>query len=295
VKANATRKVRASCVLIIALSFLAIVPAQQRVDKAMSTQASLGEFLYVPEGSSLRRLCLGHEGLLANIYWTRAVQYFGRKRIDESPRMDLLGPLLRIATDLDPQLLIAYRFGAIFLAEKPPRGAGKPEEALQLLRKGIVANPDYWRLWQDLGFIYYWDLKDYDAAARAYQAGSERPGAHQWMKVMAATVAAEGGAYATSRLLWSQIYREAENEQIRRNAEEHLAAFSAQDDLSRLNLQLEEFAGREGRPASSWQDLTALGMLREIPRDPSGTPYRIGRDGRAQLGPGSKVDLKLLQ
>ena len=294
-KANAIRKVRASCVLIIALSFLAIVRAQQQVDKALSTQASLGEFLYVPEGSSLRRLCLGHEGLLANIYWTRAVQYFGRKRIDESPRMDLLGPLLRIATDLDPQLLIAYRFGAIFLAEKPPRGAGKPEEALQLLRKGIVANPDYWRLWQDLGFIYYWDLKDYDAAARAYQAGSEQPGAHQWMKVMAAAVATEGGAYATSRLLWSQIYREAENKQIRRNAEEHLAAFKAQDDLSRLNLLLEEFAGREGRPASSWQALTALGMIREIPRDPTGVQFRIGRDSRAQLGPGSKVDLKLLQ
>jgi hypothetical protein len=261
----------------------------------MSTQASLGEFLYVPEGSSLRRLCLGHEGLLANIYWTRAVQYFGRKRIDESPRMDLLGPLLRIATDLDPQLLIAYRFGAIFLAEKPPRGAGKPEEALQFLRKGIVANPDYWRLWQDLGFIYYWDLKDYDAAARTYRAGSERPGAHQWMKVMAATVAAEGGAQSTSRLLWEQIYHEAENEAIRQNAEEHLAAFRAQNDLGQLDALLEEFARRAGRAASSWQDLMALGMIREVPRDPTGVRYRIGRDGRAQLGPGSKVDLKLLQ
>ena len=292
---DSTRKIRASCVLILGMSFLAIVPAQQRIDQAFSTQGNSGEFLYLPEGTSLRRLCLGHEGLLADIYWTRAVQYFGRKRIDQSPQFDLLGPLLRITTDLDPHLLIAYRFGAIFLAERPPRGAGKPDEALQLLRKGIVANPGYWRFWHDLGFIYYWDLKDYEAAARVYRAGSERPGAQQWMKVMAAAVATEGGAYNTSQLLWSQIYREAENEQIRRNAEEHLAAFKAQNDLGQLNLLLEDFVRREGRPASSWRDLTALGMLREVPRDPSGSPYRIGRDARAQLGPESKVDLKLLQ
>ena len=292
---DSTRTIRASCVLILGMSFLAIVPAQQRIDQAFSTQGNSGEFLYLPEGTSLRRLCLGHEGLLADIYWTRAVQYFGRKRIDQSPQFDLLGPLLRITTDLDPHLLIAYRFGAIFLAERPPRGAGKPHEALQLLRKGIVANPGYWRLWHDLGFIYYWDLKDYEAAARVYRAGSERPGAQQWMKVMAAAVATEGGAYNTSRLLWAQIYREAENEQIRRNAEEHLAAFKAQNDLGQLNLLLGDFVRREGRPASSWRDLTALGMLREVPRDPSGSPYRIGRDARAQLGPESKVDLKLLQ
>lgn len=292
---DATRTIRATCALILAVSFLAVAPVQRRIDHALSAQARAGEFLYLPEGAALRRLCLGHEGLLANIYWTRAVQYFGRKRIDQSPRMDMLGPLLRIATDLDPQLLIAYRFGAIFLAEKPPRGAGKPEEALQLLRKGIVANPDYWRFWHDLGFIYYWDLKDYQAAARAYQAGSERPGAQQWMKVMAAAVATKGGAHGTSRLLWSQIYREAENEQIRRNAEEHLAAFQAQDDLGRLNSLLEEFARREGRTASSWHDLVTIGLIREIPRDPTGAPYRIGRDARAQLSPESKVDLKLLQ
>ena len=292
---DSTRTIRASCVLILGMSFLAIVPAQQRIDQAFSTQGNSGEFLYLPEGTSLRRLCLGHEGLLADIYWTRAVQYFGRKRIDQSPQFDLLGPLLRITTDLDPHLLIAYRFGAIFLAERPPRGAGKPDEALQLLRKGIVANPGYWRFWHDLGFIYYWDLKDYEAAARVYRAGSERPGAQQWMKVMAAAVASEGGAYNTSQLLWSQIYREAENEQIRRNAEEHLAAFKAQNDLGQINLLLEDFVRREGRPASSWRDLTALGMLREVPRDPSGSPYRIGRDARAQLGPESKVDLKLLQ
>lgn len=279
----------------MALSFMAIVAIQKRIDHEISSQPAMGEFLYLPEGTFLRRLCLGHEGLLADIYWTRAVQYFGRKRIDQSQHYDLLGPLLRITTDLDPQLLVAYRFGAIFLTEKPPRGAGKPQEALRLLRKGIVANPDYWRFWQDLGFIYYWDLKDYSSAARAFQTGSERPGAALWMKVMAADVSREGGAIHTSRLLWEQIYRETDNDSIRRSAEEHLAALRAQQDFDQLNLLLANFERREGRPASSWNDLIASGMLRRIPQDPLGSPYRIGRGNRAELSPGSRIDLRLLQ
>jgi hypothetical protein len=290
-----TARIRGTCAIIITGALLAIVAVQKRIDVGLELVSGPGEFLYLPEGTALRRFCLGHEGLLADIYWTRAVQYFGRKRIDQSPRFDLLGPLLRITTDLDPQLLIAYRFGAIFLTEKPPRGAGKPEEALELLRKGIVANPDYWRFWQDLGFIYYWDLKDYPTAARVFQTGSQRPGAALWMKVMAAAVSKEGGAFQTSRLLWEQIYAEAESASIRRNAEEHLAAFKAQDDLDHLNELLEPYRSEGSRPAITWQDLIATGALRGIPRDPSGAAYRIGPDGRAVLGPGSKIDLKLLK
>lgn len=293
--AEGTPTILKTCIAILVVAWLVIVPVQRVIDQGVKPQGGPREVLYAPDSKFLRALCLGHEGLLADIYWTRAVQYFGRKRIDQSPELDLLGPLLRIATTLDPQLIIAYRFGAIFLSEKPPRGAGKPEEALQLLRKGIVANPDYWRFWHDLGFIYYWDLKDYATAARVYLAGSHQPGAQIWMKVMAASIAREGGAESTSRLLWSQIYLEAGNETIRRNAEDHLASFRAQDDLRQLNLLLVEYARRQGQPASSWQDLIAAGLLRELPRDPSGIPYRLNRDGRADLGAGSKIDLRLLR
>lgn len=187
--------VKRVCGLLLLMCFLALVPLQQAIDQALQAQSRSVETLYIPSGNMLRRLSLGHEGLLADIYWTRVVQYFGRKRLDRATQFKLLGPLLRITTDLDPQLVIAYRFGAVFLAEKAPGGAGQPQEALQLLRRGIVANPDYWRLWQDLGFIYYWDLKDYASAARVFQTGAKRPGAGVWMKALAATVAARGERY----------------------------------------------------------------------------------------------------
>jgi hypothetical protein len=238
---------------------------------------------------------LGYEGLLADIYWTRVVQYFGGKRLAHSSEFKLLGPLLQITTDLDPHLLIAYRFGSIFLAEKPPRGAGQPLEALALLHRGIVANPDYWRLWEDVGFVYYWDLKDYAAAARAFQAGSERPGAMEWMRVLAAKVAAQGGELATSRFLWSEIARQAGNEQIRKNAEEHLMALKATEEIARLSELVALYTSRQRKPAHSFQELVVAGYLRALPRDPSGKPYILDAGGHVRLNPRSSVDLSLLQ
>ena len=286
---------RLVCWTLLVASFVGLVPLQRSTDRVLAARGNLGEVLYVPSGKILRRLSLGHEGLLANIYWTRVVQYFGRKRLGHETRFELLGPLLRITTELDPHLVIAYRFGAIFLAEKAPGGAGQPEEALQLLRRGIAANPDYWRLWQDVGFVYYWDLKDYQSAARAFKAGSERPGAMPWMKALAATVSSEGGDIRTSHLLWSEIYRQADNDQIRKSAEEHLLALQAQEEIEHLNRLLDQYRERQGQEPRSFQDLIAAGMLSTVPRDPSGIPYLLSRDGQAWLSPNTKVDLKLLQ
>jgi len=281
--------------LLILLCFLGLIPIQRGIDLRCASDQGVTDVLFLPSGKVLRQLSLGYEGLLADIYWTRAVQYFGGKRLAHSTEFKLLGPLLQITTDLDPHLLIAYRFGSIFLAEKPPRGAGQPLEALALLRRGIVANPDYWRLWEDVGFVYYWDLKDYPAAARAFQAGSERPGAMEWMRVLAAKVAAQGGELATSRFLWSEIARQAGNEQIRKNAEEHLVALQATEEITRLSELVALYNSHQGKPAHSFQELVVTGYLRALPRDPSGKLYILDAGGHVRLSPRSSVDLSLLQ
>ncbi len=279
--------------LLLAACLLAVWPLQNSIDRERGSGPDVMLTLLTGSGKRLRQLCLGYDGLLADIYWTRAVQYFGRSRLKHADVMPLLGPLLNLATDLDPHLLIAYRFGAIFLAERAPLGAGEPQAALQLLRKGIVANPGYWRLWQDLGFVYYWDLRNYPAASRAFLAGSEQPGAMIWMKTLAAAVAAQGGEDRTSAMLWEQIYLHPGNDEVRRSAADHLAALRAQTELRQLNVLIERYRQRQGRWPDSFAALIVAGYLREIPRDPSGAPYVIGKDGKAALSKASKVDLSL--
>jgi tetratricopeptide (TPR) repeat protein len=275
---------------------LALYPLQHRIDKiAGSTQNEREELIFLPSEAKLAQLSGGYSGLLADIYWTRAVQYYGRHRLAHAQEFALLGALLSIVTHLDPHLLIAYRFGSLFLAGKPPEGAGDPQRAIYLLERGIVNNPDYWRLWEDLGFIYYWDLKDYAHAARAFQTGSERPGALPWMRVLAASVAAQGGEIQTSRLLWMEIARSAGNDSIRHSAEIHLTALTALAALRKLDDLLTLYKQKEGHPAHSVQDLIAADYLRGIPLDPSGEAFVVGPDGHAGLGPRSRVDLSLIR
>ena len=65
----------------------------------------------------MRRLAVGFNGIWADIYWIRAVQYYGDTKlsVDEKKNYDLLYPLLDITTSLDPHFNIAYRFGSILL------------------------------------------------------------------------------------------------------------------------------------------------------------------------------------
>src|SRR5678815_5883636 len=117
-----------SALLVVCLA--AAVMFLRRVDQ-LRTNATL-DVLYVTSPKMVKRMSLGYDGLLADIYWTRAVQYFGNRHHEGAQRYDLLAPLLEITTGLDPHLLVAYEYGSNFLAPMPPGGGGMPERAIQL-------------------------------------------------------------------------------------------------------------------------------------------------------------------
>ena len=105
----------------------------------------------------MRRLAVGFNAIWADIYWIRAVQYYGDTRlsVDEKRNYDLLYPLLDITTSLDPQFNIAYRFGSILLSEGYPNGPGQTDQANHAVQKGIREMPDKWQYYHDAGFVEY--------------------------------------------------------------------------------------------------------------------------------------------
>ena len=163
-------------------------------------------------------MSLGYSGLLADIYWTRVVQYFGSKHRANAKQYLILEPLLEMTTTLDPKLLPAYQFGSVFLAQKPPEGAGNPVAATRLVEKGIRENPQSWRLYYDLGYIYWLELKDPAKAANAFDRGSKIAGAQPWMRVMAAALAAHAGETETAIYMWTNILNSTEDPDLRANA-----------------------------------------------------------------------------
>jgi tetratricopeptide (TPR) repeat protein len=266
-------------VLCLAGSMLTL----RSVDKVRGQQATLEDVLYVHSGKTLKRFSLGYSGLLADIYWTRAVQYFGTKHSEQNARYDLLYPLLDITTDLDPHLTIAYQFGSIFLSQPTPSGAGQPEKAAQLVEKGIRANPDQWRLYFTLGYIHYFDRKDYKAAQLAFQKGSEVPGALPWMKFMAATMAQHAGETSTATEIWHRIYESTDDPAIQQNAAQHFVALQVDADVTELQRRIDLYREKIKRAPTGWPDLIQAGLLKRIPRDPDNKPYVLTPAGTVQV------------
>ena len=95
-------------VLLVTLFAGSVAGQGSEVESLQGSQATLEEILYLPSGKTVKKLSLGYSSLLADVYWTRAVQYFGASASVARKRYDLLAPLLNITTDLDPNLIVAY-------------------------------------------------------------------------------------------------------------------------------------------------------------------------------------------
>ncbi len=280
----------AAVVLVVLLGVA--VGAEVLRDDLYGEPSSAQSVLYVRSGDFLKRSSVSNASLLADLYWLRAVQYYGgTHRLRESTKSyDLLYPLLDIVTTLDPDFTIVYRFGSVFLAEPYPDGPGRPDLSVALLEKGIRADPLKWRYEQDLGFIYYWYVHDYQKAAAAFDRGANVPGAPWWMRSVAAVMFSTGGDRRTSRALWQQLRETADNEWLRNNATWRLAQLDALDQIDQLEQIVSAWTRRTGVPPAAWQTLVRAGWLRGEPLDPTGSPYFLdGVTGHVTVRPDSRL------
>ena len=246
-------------------------------------------------GSSLKGYAFGTEGLIADYYFMRSLQYIGDKllkdkrevvNIDDlrslNPR--LLYPLLNNATDLDPHFIAAYSYGAVVLP------AIDPNKAIDLANKGIVNNPDHWRLYQHLGYIY-WKLKQYDKAATAYEKGSEIQGASPFMKLMAASMNTDGGSRDTARVIFQEMLAGSDDEQVQITARRRLAELDSLDERDAIDKVLADFKQNTGRCANSFGEVSSTLLQVKLPHnrqfkidsakrlvDPTDAPYMLDKE-----------------
>jgi hypothetical protein len=269
--------------LVVPMGFAGIWRLQHTIDAQRESLSQERDDVLLRSGKLVKVMSLEYAPLLADIYWTRVVQYYGNKHVRGQVNLELLWPLLDITTTLDPNLLISYRFGAMFLSQAAPSGAGRPDLAVQLIQRGIQANPDYWRLYEDLGFVYYFDVKDYQKASEAFLEGSKKPNAQLWMKVMAAKIAAEGESFATSVFLWKDIYASTTDPSVKKSALLHLQLLKVKEDCNQLDALADEYARRYGKRPARMSEMVQAGLLQGIPDDPLGFAYVFGEDGKAEL------------
>jgi tetratricopeptide (TPR) repeat protein len=263
---------------------------------------AIDDALYL-SGKTARRMSLAFNGLAADWYWMRSLQYMGRKMInypgdiaidDLGPlKLRLLAPLLDTATTLDPEFIDVYEYAAIVLPSVDV------QQAIRITQKGIDANPNAWRLYHHLGYIY-WQQHDYQSASEAYGRGARIPGAPAWMEAMKARMAAEGGSRSTAREIYTRMYEQSGEEQVREMARKHLLQLDSLDQRDGLRKVLTAYRARVGKCPESWKELDAiLRALRvpvgasSAPLDPAGVPYVL-KSGtcEVELDPKSEVPAK---
>ncbi len=252
------------------------------------------------QGKRLKGFSLGFEGLIADWYWMQSLQYIGDKVMKTEGYIDLenlqplnprlLYPMLDNATDLDPQFLSVYSYGAVVLP------AIDPAQAIKITEKGIANNPREWRLYQHLGYIY-WRLQNYEKAAEVYDEGAKIEGAPPFFRLMTAQMKNQGGSRETARAIYEQMLREAPDAPTRDNAQAYLLKLDSLDERDAMQPALTEFQKRNNRCAANWGEMFPL--LRNLktargkplrfdaatfaPVDPSNAPYLLQNDGRCNV------------
>src|SRR2546425_1697336 len=212
--------------LVIFVGLASIVTISRLIDSRRPSMDEKveEEQLYI-NGKTVKKISLGFNGLAADWYWMRSLQYVGRKvlntpgdlQLDDLGQLNLrlLAPLLDTATTLDPEFMEPYEYAAVVLP------GVNVDDAIRITRKGIAANPSAWRLYQHLGYIY-WQQKDFKAASEAYGQGAALPGAPHWMEAMKARMVGEGGSRETAREIYLRMYQEAGDDQGKGMARRHL-------------------------------------------------------------------------
>lgn len=307
---NLERRRTLTLVFVVLISFVAVVALSQWMDahRPVVDPQMEEERLYLT-GNTLKRMSLGFNGLVADWYWMRSLQYVGQKilnhpgeiQLDDLGPLDLhlLYPLLDTATTLDPKFMAAYQYGAVILP------AINEEDAIRLIRKGIGQNPENWRLFQHLGYIY-WKRGDYERASESYGDGARIEGAPEWMQEMSARMAGEGGSHAIAREIYKRLYEQTDDKNMKELMVRRLMQVDSFEERESIRGALKHSRERLGRCVTSWTEvlpeIRAAGLpdgkpLRlnaaGAPLDPADTPYVLSKDGcGVSLDPRSRVPMK---
>lgn len=265
---------RALAVVGLGLGLIAAGVVHDLGDRRYPTSRQADRFLYIQSGATARQLALTFRGLAADVYWIRTIQHFGGDLGSGRVvgRFELLEPLLDLTTSLDPQFVAAYRDGAMFLGMPEPSGAGRIDQAVALLKKGLRATPDRWQYAYDIGFVYYLDAADYRTAGAWFARAAAMPHAPEWIQPLAATTLARGGERAAARRLFAELGK-ADQPYLRKAAARGLAQLDALDAIDQLQSIVEQYEAREHTYPSGWGELIRVGQLAGIPVDAAHVPF----------------------
>jgi tetratricopeptide (TPR) repeat protein len=263
-------------VIVVAALIASVVTCEYQL-RSVPRDDPLGrQLLYLPTSEILKICSLGNQGLMADLFYLWAIQYYSQFRLRE--KFLYLETVFDLITDLDPLYFDAYRIGAMIMSVQR---YGDPEEhkaaVARLYEKGLANRPDDWEFAEVAAWDAYLVLRDRDLAIRWAGMAAERPGARPRVKRVYAKWRDTAGAWTAEDSIqyWEDVLAESEREVDIHLAKSHLYDVYVRLDRGRLDPLLAGYWRRTGRCPEDWRELVDLGWLREAPLDYMGHVYGI--------------------
>jgi hypothetical protein len=260
-----------SRLIVIIIFLLVIASLGYLIDGKRSPHELIGELMYFPSGTALRAGSMGLYAPLADVVWLRFIQYYGEHRMTDA-KFELMYHILDILTTLDSRFTYAYTLGALMLTHD----AQNPDQARQLLKKGMQRHPLDWRFPFMYGFIHYAFLADYPVARTYFEIASRKPNAPDFAQRWAAFVSYfKLGDLKSSLTLWIDLYNNTENPEEKVIATYYIEKINMKLHIEFLDASVSEFANTYGRLPYDLQELVTRGLIESIPTEPHGDRYYL--------------------
>lgn len=263
--------------LLVSASFV-----HQQFEKMERADPLGKELLYLPSSAGLELLSLGNKGLVADVLFLWAIQYFAQ--FEPNSQFLYLDQVFDLITDLDPRYRDAYHIGALIMfieAEGDP--AVRKESVLALLDKGIKMVPDDYYIPLEAAWRCHFDFKDHQKAAEYAKIAAERPNADAWAKRMYGYLAVQTNVMTTDQAIehWQGVLESAGSDFQISKARSALYDLLSKKDKTVLQKYLDKYFQIEGKCPESWEQIIEAKItvdwkrLNDIPKDPYNNEYLI--------------------
>jgi hypothetical protein len=202
---------------LLALTLAAGVLTSLRALEARDRIAASTEALYFPSGRFLSEAALGYREVAADLLWFRTTQYYGAFRRGEHD-LRYFRELIDGVTRLDPRFTEAFYFGSLVYGMEND----DVPSAVDILKRGVMHNPDRWLLPFNIGFTYYMLARDHVRAGHWFRAAADTPGATDFARRFAAYVTRRAGDVEASLALWMNLRDTTSNPKMREIAQRNV-------------------------------------------------------------------------
>ncbi len=197
--------------LILAILFLSLLFFQKKIDLVYKPQTTFVTARLLQGLIPEKPVFLGYEVLVADLFWLKALQIIGEKKIGEKQYLDLFD-ILDLTTTLDPKFEAVYKYGGPFLSIV----GNLPKKSQALLYKGHKALPNDGQILFYIAFNDYIYFQDYLSAAKNMEQAAALSNAPPLTAMLASRLYVEAGNPAMAITFLVHMIQTTKDEDVRK-------------------------------------------------------------------------------